>query len=113
MAGFVSFSASILSQGNADHSVSEDYDECNCNCGGDDDDDKDWMAWPVSSVSLPLASPCKEEVSSPPTTCSRCKMMNVMMRMIMITVMLMEMKMILGGLVDNGHDYGNDDDRLL
>ena len=78
---------------------------CNCN-SGDDDDDKDWMAWPVSSVSLPLASPCKEEVSSPPTTCCRCKMMNVMMRM-----MMMEIKRISGGLVDNGHDYGNDDDR--
>ena len=110
MAGFVSFSASILSLGNDDHSVSEDDDSYNCNCNRDydDDDDKDWMAWPVSSVSLPLASPCKEEVSSPPTTCCRCKMMNVMM-MMMITVMLMEMKMISGGLVDNGHDYGNDD----
>ena len=33
-----------------------------------------------------------------------------MMMMMMITVMLMEMKMISGGLVDNGRDYGNDDD---
>ena len=34
----------------------------------------------------------------------------MMMMMMMITVMLMEMKMISGGLVDNGRDYGNDDD---
>ena len=54
MAGFVSFSASILSLGNDDHSVSEDEDDCISNSGDDDDDDKDWMAWPVSSVSLPL-----------------------------------------------------------
>ena len=60
--------------------VGDDDDSCNCNRGDDDDDDKDWMAWPVSSVSLPLASPCKEEVSSPPTNCCRCKMMNVMMK---------------------------------
>ena len=33
--------------------VGDDDDSCNCN-RGDDDDDKDWRAWPVSSVSLPL-----------------------------------------------------------
>ena len=34
--------------------VGDDDDSCNCNSDDDDDDDKDWMAWPVSSVSLPL-----------------------------------------------------------
>ena len=58
----------------------------------------------IPTVSLPHypARPCRPQGG-----------FGLVMMMMMITVMMMEMKMISAGLVDNGHDYGNDDDRLL